>query len=169
MWYTCDGEIVFFLVFPYPYLHAIDSKPLSHCLRVREWCDRIKSKTKKCLWVVICVIQALGGLERIWSMAKVFGRKGLRRMGSPWKTSNTCLHWDQKRGEWKVGEQRQGWVLLSSPTLYLRKAASLGERMAVWCGPTELSRSWIGPQAAGSCWTQMGCVNRKEAQMYQYQ
>lgn len=50
---------------------------------------------------------------------------------------------------------------------FLRKAQP-GEISAIGCGLAELLRPWSDPKVAGSCWTCMDCVGRKEAQMHLY-
>lgn len=151
MWYTSDWEMVFFLGLPYPHFHALDGRPLSHCLKVREWCDKIKNKTRTKNFCELCFVlqKTLEDWRGFGVQPKYLEEKGLRRIGLSWKTRNTSLHWGGERCGGKP--ESKGLAGSFPPTwlFYLRKAASLGRRMAAWCGPTELSRPWSGPKEAG--------------------
>ena len=149
VWYTCDSEMVSFLVFPCPHLHALDSRPFISLPQGKRmmWQHTEQNQKEKLLWVMLCVIKAPRGLERITACGQSDSEeKGLGTAGFPWKMRNTSLRW--VGGEMDENWNSKGqWLLPSSLPLFPQKGTAWGDiSYRVWACRTSQTLEW--PQSS---------------------
>lgn len=131
------------------------------------WQDKKQNENKKtsvsCLLCYKSLQRTKENFERSQSIGK---KKGLRRVGLPWKTRNKTSTGVRVGEDEKLERKGMGGPLPLTLLLCLRKAASLGRRMAMWCRSTDLSRFGMGSKVASGGWTQMDYVNKKTQMFY---